>query len=90
MNETIKEFLKAALSFLNANANPVVKKELGIIRLNMNELGAIFLSFFGDSSDEKSKDYIIFYHKTYKELFEKTKFLKTCSHISHRNITKLF
>lgn len=76
MDKTIAEFLKAALSFSNQDANPVIKKELGIIRLNMNELGAIFLSLFGDHSDEKSKDYIIFYHKTYKELFEKHKILE--------------
>lgn len=76
MDKTIAEFLKAALSFSNQGANPVIKKELGIIRLNINELGAIFLSLFGDPSDEKSKDYIIFYHKTYKELFEKHKFLE--------------
>ena len=76
MDKTIAEFLKAALSFSNQDANPVIKKELGIMRLNMNEFGAIFLSLFGDRSDEKGKDYIIFYHKTYKELFEKYEMLE--------------
>lgn len=76
MIKTIEEFLRAVISFSNQNANPIIKKELGIVRFNMNEFGAIFLSLFGDHSDEKGKDYIIFYHKTYKDLFEKYEMLE--------------
>ena len=76
MRKTIEEFLTTVASFSEQNANPIIKKEIGIVRFNMNEFGAMFLSLFGDYSDEKGKDYIIFYHKTYKELFEKYTFLE--------------
>ena len=73
--QKLKEFFEAGISFCDKNSNPNVKKELGIMRLNINEFGKIFLSFFGDY-ESKQEDYIILYHKTYQSLFDEIPLLE--------------